>query len=90
MSSTASNGAAHQSPDEYLRSASRWGGRIKIKIKSQSKIKGGRRANARPVEWWEVSGGSWERGESGVVFYGVLACLGFPVLTLRLEVGFFW
>ena len=54
MSSTASNGAARQSPDEYLRSACRWGGWIKIKSQSQSKIKikSGRRANARPVEWW--------------------------------------
>src|SRR5690349_15242505 len=44
MSSTASNGAARPSPDEHLRSACRGGGWIKIKS--------GRRANARPVEWW--------------------------------------
>ncbi len=43
MGSTASNGAARQSPDEHLHSASRRGGWIKIKS--------GRRANARPVVW---------------------------------------
>ncbi len=43
MSSTASNGAARQSPDEHLHSASRGGGWIKIKSC--------RRANARPDEW---------------------------------------
>jgi len=44
MSSTASNGAVRLSPDEHLHSACRGGGWIKIKS--------GRRANARPVEWW--------------------------------------
>ena len=39
MSSTASNGAARQSPDEHLHSASRRGGWIKSKIKSRSKSK---------------------------------------------------
>jgi len=43
MCSTASNGAARQSPDEHRNEASRRGGWIKIKS--------GRRANARPVEW---------------------------------------
>ncbi|CAI8819634.1 hypothetical protein EMIT0P43_10634 [Pseudomonas jessenii] len=43
MSSTASNGAARQSPDKHLRSACRGGGWIKIKSC--------RRANARPDEW---------------------------------------
>jgi len=47
MSSTASNGAARQSPDEHLHSACRWGGWIKIKSC--------RRANARPDEWWEAA-----------------------------------
>jgi hypothetical protein len=42
MCSTASNGAARQSPDEHLHSASRRGGQSKIKS---------RRANARPNEW---------------------------------------
>ncbi|MNQ64828.1 hypothetical protein D3C85_792650 [compost metagenome] len=51
MSSTVSRGAARHSPDERLRSACRWGGWIKSQ--SQSKIKSGRRANARPVEWLE-------------------------------------
>ena len=45
MCSTAPNGAVRQSPDEYLRSASRRGGQIKIKSC--------RRATARPVEWWK-------------------------------------
>ncbi len=67
MSSTASNGAARQSPDEHLHSACRGGGWIKIKSC--------RRANARPVEWgraWVYSVlhllfcGSWLASEGGL------------------------
>lgn len=57
MGSTASNGAARQSPDGHLHSASRRGGWIKIKSC--------RRATARPVEWWKSARGGrcslWER-----------------------------